>query len=103
MVADLSNFMDFFTKGFLHSTQSVSKYIKIGKITDIQDKLLRLNQLELQILDFVYEFGSITIAEAVLVLRTSKRTTQRRLMSLVNNGVLKIEGKGPAVKYLLKN
>lgn len=101
MHADITPFLEFFVDGFLESAQTVSSYIKSEKIIDNQGRPLRLNQEELQLLDYAYQFGSINLAEAEDILSTAKRTTQRRLMSLVDKKILKIVGKGPATKYIL--
>jgi predicted HTH transcriptional regulator len=102
MQADLTPFLDFFTQGFLQSAQSLSQVVKIGEITQVKTETpLRLNQEELQILDYVYRFDSIKISEAVDILSTSKRTAQRRLMALVDKQILSIQGKGPATEYVL--
>ncbi len=103
MESNITKFLDFFTKGFLQSSQNISQYIKLNKISNKSNKPLRLNQEELQILDYVYEFGSINISEAIEFLRATRRTVQRRLTNLVDNNILKVEGKGPATKYLLNN
>jgi len=102
MEADMTEFIDFFTKGFLHSVENLAQYIKAGKAVNDAGKPLRLSQDELQILDYIFEFGAISISEAVEVLQTTRRTTQRRLTNLVKNKILKTEGKGPATKYLLQ-
>lgn len=101
MGADITKFLDFFTKGFLNSAQSISHYIKTGKATNVDNEPLRLSQNEMQILDYVYEFGSINISEVIEILQAPRRTAQRRLTFLVENNILKVEGKGPATKYLL--
>jgi Fic family protein len=101
MYADITPFLEFFVDGFLESAQTLSKYIQSEKVVDDQGKPLRLNQEELQLLDYVYKFGSIDLSEAEDILSTTKRTTQRRLMSLVEKQILEIVGKGPATKYIL--
>lgn len=101
MEVDLTEFIDFFTKGFLQSVKNVSHYIQAGRVVENGGKPLRLNQDELQVLDYVYEFGSINVSETISILSATKRTAQRRLMGLVENSILQIEGKGPATKYLL--
>ncbi len=103
MYADITPFLDFFVNGFLKSAQTLSKYIQSEKMLDDQGNPLRLNQEEFQLLDYVYQFGSIRLTEAEDILSTAKRTTQRRLMSLVDKQILKIKGKGPATKYILKS
>lgn len=39
----------------------------------------------------------------VQALSASKRTTQRRLMELVEKRILRIEGQGPATRYVLQS
>ena len=101
MHANITPFLNFFIAGFLDSVQSLSHHVKAGKIFDVNKKLIRLSQEELQILDYVYQFKSITITEALDILPTTKRTIQRRLISLVEKNILNIEGKGPSTKYIL--
>jgi len=101
MYADITPFLDYFTQGFLTSAQIVSQYIKSGRVTDNNKKPIRLNKEELQILDYIYQFGSTDISEMVEVLGSTKRTAQRRIMSLVEKEILTVEGKGPATKYML--
>lgn len=101
LYADITPFLDFFVAGFLESTQTLSRYIKSGKMLDEQNKPLRLNPEELQLLDYVYQFGSINVTEANEILSTTKRTTQRRLMGLVDKNILAVKGKGPATNYVL--
>ena len=85
--ADLTPFLDFFTQGFLVAANNLSQYIKVGKMVDKKQKPLRLNPDELSILDYTYQFGSVTIKEAVEILAAPKRTTQRRLIGLVEKGI----------------
>ena len=49
----------------------------------------------------MYQFGAINIQDAIDALSKSKRTVQRRLMELVEKGILKIERQGPTTKYVL--
>ncbi|MEX0895906.1 MAG: Fic family protein [Patescibacteria group bacterium] len=101
MTADITPFLEFFVDGFLEIAAEVSKYIQIGKITDQNSKPVRLNAEELHILDFIYQFGSISVTEATDILSLPKRTTQRRLMELVDKKILSITDKGPSTRYVL--
>lgn len=101
MLADVTPFLEFFTKGFLEVATNLSQYIRVGKITDSDRKPLRLDSDELAILDFVYQFGAITISEAIDILVAPKRTVQRRLIGLVKKDILTIKGQGPATRYVL--
>ncbi|MEK7458298.1 MAG: Fic family protein, partial [Patescibacteria group bacterium] len=101
MQADITPFLDFFTQGFLETANHLSQYIKVGKIINEEQKPLRLSQEELIILDYAYQFGSVTVKEAVEILSIPKRTTQRRLIRLVEKDVLMMKGEGPATQYIL--
>lgn len=101
MLADLTPFIEFFTKGFLEAATNLSQYIKVGKVTDSEKKPVRLDSDELAILDFVYQFGAITSSETIDIISAPKRTAQRRLMELVEKNILAIEGRGPSTRYVL--
>lgn len=101
MFTDITPFLEFFVEGFLDSVKILSKYVQVGKVLESTKKPIRLNQEALQILDYAYQFKSISLEEAIAVTRATRRTTQRRLSNLVENDILTIEGKGPATKYLL--
>lgn len=101
LFADITPFLEFFVDGFLSSIKNLTKYVQIGKVLDSSEKPLRLNQEELLILDYVYQFKSISIEEAINATGATRRTVQRRLSSLVDKKILKIKDKGPATKYLL--
>jgi len=102
MSADLTPFLEFFTKGFLETVTNLSQYVRIGKIPSGSKKPMLLDANELALLDFVYQFGVITTQEAIGVLSAPKRTTQRRLMKLVEKEILAIKGQGSATQYVLK-
>lgn len=101
MFADITPFLKFFIEGFLSSVKNLIKYAQIGKIIDSSEKPLRLNQEELLILDYVYQFKSISLEEAIAVTGSARRTIQRRLSNLVDKKILRTKGKGPITEYLL--
>lgn len=101
MTADLTPFLEFFTKGFLEVAKHLSQYVKLGEIVDKNKKPIRLDSDALALLDFVYQFGSMTIEEAIEILSVSRRTTQRRLMELVEKKIFTTKGQGPATRYVL--
>lgn len=103
MFADITPFLEFFVEGFLESVKTLTKYIQLGKVLDDNQKPIRLNQEETLILDYVYQFKSINIEEALIVTQATRRTTQRRLNKLVKNKIIRIEGKGPSTRYKLIN
>lgn len=100
MSADITPFLEFFTEGFLEVATTLNQYLKVGRVTD-ETRPMRLSADELAILDFIYQFGSISTKEAIAVLSLPKRTIQRRLMELVQKDILTVAGQGPSVRYHL--
>ena len=103
MFADVTPFLEFFVKGFLSSVKTLTKYVQMGKVVDTTKKPIRLNRDELLILDYAYQFKSISLEEAIVATRATRRTVQRRLSNLVDKEILRIERMGPATKYLLRH
>lgn len=101
MSADITPFLDFFTKGFLESARNLNQDIAIGKVPGKTNKPIRLSSDELTILDYTHQFGSITIKEAMAALKLSQRTALRRLATLADKRILKMEGEGPATRYVM--
>jgi predicted HTH transcriptional regulator len=64
---------------------------------------VKISQEESDILSYARQFGSISLSEAESILRgMSKRTIQRRLMKLVDDNYLDIEGDARNTKYVWK-
>lgn len=101
MFADITPFLEFFVNGFLNSVKNLIKYVQMGKVADSTQKPIRLNQEELIILDYVYQFKSISLDDAIAATGATRRTVQRRLSALVDKKILIIKGKGPATEYQL--
>lgn len=101
MFADLTPFLEFFVEGFLSSVKNLTKFVQIGKVLDSSVKPFRLNQEELLILDYVYQFKAISLEEAVVATGATRRTVQRRLKNLVDKKILKTQGRGPSTEYQL--
>jgi len=102
MKADITPFLEFFTRGFLESAQTLAQFVLVGKVPTPSEKPLRLSYDELAILDFVHQFGSVTVTEATGILNIPKRTVQRRLMGLVDKHILRMEKEGPATRYVMR-
>jgi len=98
MIADITPFLDFFTKGFLESVQTLQQYVEMGK-ANTGKVPMRLNAEELSILDYAHQFGSVALADVINMLNIPRRTAQRRLQALVSKGIIEKFDQGPAVKY----
>ena len=103
MLADVTPFLEFFVEGFLNSVKTLTKYVQMGKTIESIQKPIVLNQDELIILDYAYQFKSISLEEAIAATGATRRTVQRRLSNLVDKEILQIEGMGPSTRYRLKS
>lgn len=100
--ADITPFLDYFTKGFLESVQTLQQYIEIGG-GETNEGPIRLNADELSILDYAHQFGSVALSDVIDILTIPRRTAQRRLQVLVLKGILEQFDQGPATKYKVRS
>jgi Fic family protein len=95
--ADLTNWIEYFTGGFLFEAQRVKDLIlsfsKKSRASAV------LNNDELKIVDFAVNMGKITSDEVVNILSVPKRTAQDKLKKLVDMKVLKKKGSGSNTFY----
>ncbi len=99
---DLTNWLEYFTEGFLEETKKVQDQISI--LNTIGEKGIVeniLNPDEIKIIDFALSLGKITSDDVVDMLSVSKRTAQGKLKRLEEIKVLKKEGAGPSTFYRL--
>lgn len=99
--SDLTPWLSYFIEGFFNVAKDVERKIDIVGIDD-QKMTIRLNDNEVQILDFIQQFGQISLKEVLDILQIPERTGQRRLKVLVEKGLLKVEGKGKNTFYILR-
>lgn len=102
--ANLNTWLDYFVDGFLSSAKVLA--IEINALSGLAENAnrVRLTKAESDILSYAKQFGSISLSEAQDILAgISKRTIQRRLMKLVDNGYLIIEGDARNTRYVWKN
>lgn len=99
--ADLTNWLTYFVEGFYREAKELER--KVG-ILNVSGKAgtLKLSDEEIQILDFIQQFGQIDLKETLDVLRLPARTCQRRLSILVNKKILKMVEKGKNTYYVLR-
>ncbi len=103
-LAVLNPWLGYFVEGFLSSAKVLAIEVNaLSGLTKNADKV-KISKLESDILSYAKQFGSISLSEAEDILAgTSKRTIQRRLMKLVDDGYLAIEGDARNTKYVWKN
>ena len=103
-VASLNPWLDYFIDGFLSSAKVLA--IEVNALSGLVKNAdrVKISKAESDILSYVKQFGSISLSEAEdILVGMSKRTIQRRLMKLVDDGYVVIEGDARNTKYIWKN
>lgn len=103
-IANLNPWLDYFVDGFLSSARILA--IEVNALSGLAKDVdrVKISKAESDILSYAKQFGSISLSEAEDILAgISKRTIQRRLMKLVNDDYLIIEGDARNTKYIWKN
>lgn len=102
--ADITPWLEYFTEGFLvslHVLDAEIRMINLALPTRPRHELEREDQ---DIIAYVAQLGSISIAEAEEILpELSRRSIQRKLKGLVDSGYLECIGATHEAKYVLKN
>lgn len=99
--ADLTDWLAFFIKGFYEVAKDLEKEISIVSVSN-NIEIIRLSNEEIQLLDFVKQFGQISTSDVLEILQLSERTAQRRLKTLIGKGLLVKHGQGKNIFYKLK-
>lgn len=100
--ADLTPWLEYFTDGFLSSMHVLDAEIRVLSL-GLQPDAKRLGREDVDILSYVRNFGSINISEAEGILpEMSRRSIQRRLKDLVDEGYLQPVGATHEARYVLK-
>jgi Fic family protein len=100
--ANLTNWLEFFVTGFYEVAKDLAKEISVISVSRNKN-IIRLSSEEIDILDFLKQFGRITIGDVTDIIRSSERTAQRRLKSLINKKLLVRKGQGKTIYYVLRN
>lgn len=103
-VAILNPWLEYFVDGFLSSAKVLAiEVTALSGLAPGADKV-KISKEESDILSYAKQFGSISLGEAQdLLPSASKRTVQRRLMKLVDDEYLIVEGDARNTKYVWKN
>jgi len=98
--AQLDSWLDYFAGGFLTSAKTLSLEIELLSNVVQPQKATRLNQDEADLLSYAKQFKVITLLEAEGILpHLSRRTIQRKLKKLADEGFLLTKEKGRATRY----
>ena len=102
--ANLNAWLDYFVDGFLSSAKVLA--IEVTALSGLAGRAntIKFTRYESDLLSYAKQFGSVSLSEAVDILPgVSRRTIQRRLMRLVDNGYLTIEGGARSTRYVWKD
>jgi Fic family protein len=102
--AILDTWLDYFVSGFLSSTKVLAIEVSALSVLAVGLDKTKITKSKSDILSYTKQFGSVSLTESMeILIGLSKRTVQRRLMKLVNDGYLKIEGNARSTKYIWNN
>lgn len=103
--ADLTFWLEYFSKGFKEEIDNVKNKImslSIMKVDQDINSQIYLDKDQVKILDFLDKIGRINVNDVLDILGCPKRTAQFHLQKLKKIGMIKQVGKGPASAYILK-
>lgn len=101
--ADITAWLEYFTDGFLSSLHVLNAEARMLSLSlSTSDGNIHLNREDEDILSYVAKFGSINISEAEDILpEMNRRSIQRRLKQLVDDGYLEAVGATHDARYIL--
>lgn len=101
--SDLTPWLEYFTDGFITSLHVLDAEIRIINLAITDKNAISLDREAQDIISYVAKFGSISISDAEDILpEISRRSLQRRLRQLVDEGYLELVGETHEAKYVLK-
>ncbi len=101
--ADFTSWLEYFTTGFLVEARKALEQVQaigFGKVSKKKEQIF-LDKDEIQIMDFLITTGRITSDDVTDILKLAKRSAQLKLKKLVDNDLVKPQGKGPSTYYIL--
>lgn len=101
--SDLTPWLEYFTDGFLTSLHVLDAEIRMINLAITDKNASSLSREDQDIISYVSKFGSISISSAEEILpEVSRRSIQRRLKQLVDEGYLELVGETREAKYVFK-
>jgi Fic family protein len=98
--ADITSWVGYFVRGFLSSARILSAELTIMALLATDAGHIRMNLEEADLLSYAKQFGGLSISDACDILKhTPRRTVQRKLKKLVDEGALAVSGAGKSTVY----
>lgn len=99
--SDLTPWIAYFLDGVEACAKVLAAEIAIlSRAVNVSPDLTKIARDQMDILDYVERFGSITATEADEILAGTRRTAQRKLKELIDLGYLKMVGSSRDIKYI---
>jgi Fic family protein len=100
---NLNQWIKYFADGFLASANILAAEVAVLSSAVKSAPIGKISRDEADILSYIKQFGSISVSEAEQILQgVPRRTIQRKLKNLVDNGLVKLDGATHDAKYILK-
>lgn len=102
--AYLNPWLTYFIDGFLAAAKILlAEVLLLSSVIKNPNEIKRISKDEFDLLSYAKQFGSISLSEAMDILPDlSRRTLQRRLKTLVDEGYLELSGNTSVAKYLYR-
>jgi Fic family protein len=99
-IANQDPWLDYYVTGFYEVVKDLREQIDLLKHLDARQPAIRLNTEEIQIIDYIQQFGQVNKREVLGMFNISERTAERRLKGLVDRGFIEKKGEGKNTAYI---
>ncbi|MBA7530943.1 hypothetical protein ES705_23154 [subsurface metagenome] len=102
---DLTNWLEYFTEGVNISTEAVKERmlrLSSKRLRKAKGKQIALTERQMRIIEFINQNGKITNRDVREMFKLSDEGALKEIKKLINLEIIKSEGKGRALHYILK-
>jgi len=102
---DLTNWLEYFTEGVNISTEAVKERIvrlSSKRLRKAKGRQIALTERQMRIIEFINQNGKITNRDVREMFKLSDEGALKEIKKLINLEIIKSEGKGRALRYILK-
>jgi Fic family protein len=102
---DLTNWLEYFTEGVNISTEAIKERIirlSSKRLRKAKGRQITLTERQMRIIEFINQNGKITNRDVREMFELSDEGALKEIKKLINLEIIKSEGKGRALHYILK-
>ena len=102
---DLTDWLEYFTEGVNISTEAVKERIvrlSSKRLRKAKGKQIALTERQMRIIEFINQNGKITNRDVREMFKLSDEGALKEIKKMINLEIIKSEGKGRALHYILK-